>query len=161
EGRTVLHSRHGGGPQWANNGRLDEAAYLAQCELILQERERVMRLELDRFTEGFFFTLFDTPDRVQHMMWRFLDREHPSYQPDIVREWERQVEEHYQRCDRLLSSVLEHVDENTLLIVLSDHGFGSFRRAFDTNTWLYENGLLALKGGRKPAADMGEGFTSV
>jgi predicted AlkP superfamily phosphohydrolase/phosphomutase len=144
-----------------NNGRLDEAAYLAQCELILQERERVMRLELDRFTEGFFFTLFDTPDRVQHMMWRFLDREHPSYQPDIAREWEHQVEEHYQRCDRLLSSVLEHVDENTLLIVLSDHGFGSFRRAFDTNTWLCENGLLALRNGRKPAADMGEGFTSV
>jgi len=144
-----------------NNGRLDEAAYLAQCELIVQERERLMRLELDRFTEGLFFSLFDTPDRVQHMMWRFLDHEHPCYQPDLAMEWEHKVEEHYQRCDRLLSPVLERVDEDTLLIVLSDHGFGSFRRAFDTNTWLCENGLLALKDGRKPAADMGEGFTSV
>ena len=54
-----------------NNGRLDEAAYLQQCELVLSERERTMRFELDRFSEGFFFMLFDTPDRVQHMLWRF------------------------------------------------------------------------------------------
>ena len=62
-----------------NNGRLDEAAYLQQCELVLSERERTMRFELDRFTEGLFFMLFDTPDRVQHMLWRFRDREHPGF----------------------------------------------------------------------------------
>jgi predicted AlkP superfamily phosphohydrolase/phosphomutase len=53
------------------------------------------------------------------------------------------------------------VDEETLLVVLSDHGFGGFRRAFDTNTWLWQNGLLALKDGYKPAEDLGEGFPSV
>ena len=66
-----------------NNGRLDEAAYLQQCELVLSERERAMRFELDRFTEGLFFMLFDTPDRVQHMLWRFRDREHPGFDPDL------------------------------------------------------------------------------
>jgi predicted AlkP superfamily phosphohydrolase/phosphomutase len=45
--------------------------------------------------------------------------------------------------------------------VLSDHGFGSFRRAFDTNTWLWQNGLLALKDGRRPGEDLGDGFPSV
>jgi len=144
-----------------NNGRLDEAAYLAQCELILSERERMMRYELDRFTEGLFFTLFDTPDRVQHMMWRFRDREHPCFQADLAPDFVHLIEEHYQRCDALLSAVLDKVDENTLLIVLSDHGFGSFRRAFDTNSWLWQNGLLGLKDGRKPSAEMGEGFTAV
>jgi predicted AlkP superfamily phosphohydrolase/phosphomutase len=144
-----------------NNGRLDEAAYLQQCELVLSERERTMRFELDRFHEGFFFMLFDTPDRVQHMLWRFRDREHPGFEPDLSPELATKIEEQYSRCDALLSPVLDKVDENTLLIVLSDHGFGTFRRAFDTNTWLWQNGLLALKDSRKPGEDLGDGFASV
>src|ERR1700731_3662703 len=40
-----------------NNGRLDEAAYLQQCDLVLRERERMMRFELGRFSEGLFFML--------------------------------------------------------------------------------------------------------
>src|SRR2546427_6415925 len=144
-----------------NNGRLDESAYLQHCELVLAERERLMRFELDRFDEGFFFMLYDTPDRVQHMMWRFRDREHPGYEPDVSPELSTRIEEHYRRCDALLSAVLDKTDENSLLIVLSDHGFGTFRRAFDTNTWLWQNGLLALKDSRKPEASLSEGFSEV
>ena len=144
-----------------NNGRLDEAAFLTQCELVLEERERLMRFELDRFTEGFFFLLYDTPDRVQHMFWRFRDREHPGYEPDLARDFSTLIEQHYVRCDELLTPVLDNVDERTLLFVLSDHGFNTFRRAFDTNTWLWQNGLLALKDGRKPSEDLGEGFAAV
>jgi predicted AlkP superfamily phosphohydrolase/phosphomutase len=144
-----------------NNGRLDEAAYLEHCNLVLKERERVAGFELDRFSEGFFFMLYDTPDRVQHMMWRFRDREHPGFENDLASEFATRIEEHYQRCDALLAPVLGKVDENTLLIVLSDHGFGSFRRAFDTNTWLWQNGLLALKDNRKPGEGLGEGFSVV
>jgi predicted AlkP superfamily phosphohydrolase/phosphomutase len=135
------------------NGRLEERAYLAQCELVLEERERLMRFELDRFQEGFFFLLYDTPDRVQHMFWRFRDPAHPLYQADLARDFSSLVEEHYARCDRLLAPVLATTDENTLLMVASDHGFNTFRRAFDTNTWLWQNGLLALKNGRKPGED--------
>ena len=56
---------------------------------------------------------------------------------------------------------LEKADENTLLVVLSDHGFGTFRRAFHTNTWLWQNGLLSLKDNRKPSEELGEGFAQV
>jgi predicted AlkP superfamily phosphohydrolase/phosphomutase len=144
-----------------NNGRLDEHAYLQQCELVLTEREKMMRFELARFNEGFFFTLFDTPDRVQHMLWRFRDKSHPNFVPELASDLGHTIEQHYQRCDKLLDPVLEACDENTLLIVLSDHGFGTFRRAFHTNTWLCENGLLKLKDGHKPSEQMGEGFTQV
>ncbi len=144
-----------------NNGRLDEAAYLQHCELVLAERERAMRFELDRFSEGLFFILFDTPDRVQHMLWRFRDREHPGFDPDLSPELAMRIEEHYRRCDSLLTPALEKVDENTLLIVLSDHGFGTFRRAFDTNTWLLQNGLLALKKNHRPGENPGDGFANV
>lgn len=144
-----------------NNGRIDERAYLQHCELVLAEREKMMRFELDRFSEGLFFMLFDTPDRVQHMLWRFRDGEHPGFERDLAPELGTLIEEHYRRCDALIGSVLERVDEGTLLIVLSDHGFGSFRRAFDTNTWLWQNRLLAFTDSEKPGDQQGEGFASV
>ncbi len=144
-----------------NNGRFDEKAYLAQCELTIQERERLMRYELSRFREGFFFLLYDTPDRVQHMLWRFRDPEHPGYEPDLASEYSPLIEQHYARCDKLLDPVFDHMDENTLFIVLSDHGFNTFRRAFDTNTWLCQNGLLALKDGKKPGEDLVDGLAAV
>jgi predicted AlkP superfamily phosphohydrolase/phosphomutase len=144
-----------------SNGRFDEEAYLQHCELVLAERERTMNFELDRFNEGLFFILFDTPDRVQHMLWRFRDPEHPYFERDASPELATGIEDHYRRCDSLLSSVLDKVDEKTLLIVLSDHGFGSFRRAFDTNTWLWQNGLLALKDGQQPSEELVAGFSAV
>jgi predicted AlkP superfamily phosphohydrolase/phosphomutase len=144
-----------------NNGRLDERAYLEQCDLVLRERQSLMKFELSRFAEGMFFMLFDTPDRVQHMLWRFRDRQHPGFEPDLSPELATAVEEHYQKCDSLLGPVLEKVDENTLLLVLSDHGFNTFRRAFDTNTWLWQKGLLALKDGRRPNEELAEGFPDV
>jgi len=148
---------HGG----HNNGRFDEQAYLAQCELVMQERERMMLHELERFREGLFFILFDTPDRLQHMFWRFLDSEHPGFEPERARELGQKIGEFYQRCDSLLRRVIDKADENTLLIVLSDHGFNSFRRGFHTNTWLWQNNLLALKDGKKPEEGLGDGFAAV
>ena len=91
-----------------NNGRLDESGYLAQCELVLEEREKLMRFELERFNEGLFFILFDTPDRVQHMMWRFRDREHPGFEHDLSADFSQCIEQHYHRCDRILSPRLRH-----------------------------------------------------
>lgn len=144
-----------------NNQRLDEDAYGAQCEGVFEEREKMMWSELERFSEGFLFNLFDTPDRFQHMFWRFIDPQHPSYDPDLAAHYGDRIASLYRRCDRLIGRVLEKVDENTLLIVLSDHGFNSFRRAFDTNTWLWQQGLLALKGGKKPGENTGAGSESV
>src|SRR5205085_9731924 len=71
-----------------NNGRFSEAACLQQCEDVIEERERMMLHELGRFDQGFFFCLFDTPDRFQHMFWRFTEPAHPANQEPPDRQWE-------------------------------------------------------------------------
>lgn len=144
-----------------NNGRIDEAGYLAHCALTLAERECMMDRELERLREGMLFVVFDTPDRVQHMFWRFRDIAHPFHNPDATREFSRQIEEHYRLYDAIVARMLEHADGNTLLVVLSDHGFGTFRRAVHLNTWLWEQGLLVLDAAHKPDEGLGEGFAHV
>jgi predicted AlkP superfamily phosphohydrolase/phosphomutase len=133
-----------------DTGRLDEAAFLTQCGLVFAERERMMSRELERFDEGFFFVLFDTPDRIEHMFWRCRDPEHPCFSPELAAQFGDSIEQCYRGCDKLVGDLLDQTDENTLLVVLSDHGCGPFRRSVDLNSWLWQHGLLALQGGRKP-----------
>jgi predicted AlkP superfamily phosphohydrolase/phosphomutase len=140
-----------------SNERFSEGPFLAQCEDAWRERQAMMTHELERFDGGLFFCLFDTPDRVQHMLWRFREPGHPANRGrPWGRELGREIEGHYRRGDAVVGRALEFVDDQTLLIVLSDHGFGSFQRGFHLNTWLHAQGLLALRPGVEPGAEAGD-----
>jgi predicted AlkP superfamily phosphohydrolase/phosphomutase len=143
-----------------NNERFDEAAYLDQCRVVLRERRKMMEYELGRFEKGFFFCLFDTPDRLAHMFWRFTEPNHPANRGEDVSRYARVIEEHYRECDEIVGEAMKHTDADTLFIVLSDHGMNSFQRGLHLNTWLYENGFLALKPGFKPG-ESGDFFQNV
>jgi len=143
-----------------SNGRIDEAAYLRQCEEVMTEREKMLSFELNRFEEGFLFCLFDTPDRLQHMFWRFREPTHPANRDARDLGFRNVIEDHYQACDRIVGRLSEAVDDRTLLIILSDHGMNSFQRGLHLNTWLLQNGFLSLKKGVKPG-DVAEGFEGV
>ena len=145
-----------------NNGRFNEDAYLAHCDEVMRERERMLHYELDRFDTGLLFCLFDTPDRLQHMLWRHREPSHPANQDSPARpEYARAIDEHYRHCDAVVGRVLDRIDDQTMIVVLSDHGFGSFQRGFHLNTWLHDQGLLALKPGCRPGADAGDMLQAV
>lgn len=140
-----------------NNGRFDEGAYLDQCATVMREREEMMLYELERMQEGLLFCLFDTPDRVQHMFWRFREKAHPANRDgERTDDFRRVIEEQYRRCDEVIGKALSFSDDNTLFIALSDHGFNSFQRGVHLNTWLHDQGLLALRSGVTPGQEAGD-----
>jgi predicted AlkP superfamily phosphohydrolase/phosphomutase len=150
---TGMVEDHGG----LSNGRIDEAAFLAQCREVWDEREAMMVRELERLDEGLFFCLHDTTDRVQHLFWRFLEGDHPANRGRRAgREYAGVIEEHYRRADAVVGVARDFADDDTLLVVLSDHGFGSFRRCVDLNAWLFEQGLLVLRAGQRPGSEGGD-----
>lgn len=155
---TGMVEDHGG----LNNDRFDEDAFLAQCDLAWREREAMMVYELERFQSGLFYCLYDTPDRVQHMFWRFGEPDHPAL---LGRPFDLKhanvIEDQYRRCDAVVGQALEFADDDTLVIALSDHGFGTFRRGVDLNAWLHQNGLLALKPGVEPGHEAGDLLRSI
>jgi predicted AlkP superfamily phosphohydrolase/phosphomutase len=73
----------------------------------------------------------------------------------------RVIEGHYRRGDEVVGKALEFADDRTLVVVLSDHGFGSFRRGVNVNTLLFDLGLLALKDGAAPGEGGGDMFRDV
>lgn len=141
---------------WAlNEGAIDEEAFLRQAELIKEEREAMFFSALERTRRGVVACVFDTSDRVQHMFFRYLDPASRSARPDGHAEV---IERLYRDMDRLVGETLKYVDRDTVLFVLSDHGFCAFHRGLNLNAWLHQNGYLTLKDG---AAEGGEYFENV
>jgi predicted AlkP superfamily phosphohydrolase/phosphomutase len=131
---------------WAlNEGRLDEREYLQQSEFVFEQTKKMLEYELDRFKWGMLFCYFSTTDPLSHMFWRFRDPEHPMYDAELAKVYGDVIENYYVRMDSVVGHVMERVGQDATIIVLSDHGFTTFRRNFHLNTWLYQNGYISLR----------------
>ncbi|HLX83972.1 MAG TPA: alkaline phosphatase family protein [Terriglobales bacterium] len=139
---------------WALNEHvLDDDAFLAQAYGNHEDRERMLFDALDKTKQGLCTCVFDTTDRIQHMFWRYLDEDHPAARDVPHSEHPQVIQDLYQRMDRLIGRVMEKIDDDTLLMVISDHGFKSFARCMNLNAWLHQNGYLALKEGKTESGD--------
>jgi predicted AlkP superfamily phosphohydrolase/phosphomutase len=139
---------------WAlNEDVLDDDAFLAQCYSNHEDRERMLFDALDKTRQGLCACVFDTTDRVQHMFWRYLDDDHPAAREVPKDQRPKVIEELYSRMDALIGRVMGQIDDDTLLLVVSDHGFKSFSRCVNLNAWLHQNGYLALKDDKAESGD--------
>ncbi len=129
---------------WAVNEHvLDGRAFIEQAYLFHRERERMYLDSLKRMRRGLTVCVFDLSDRMQHMFFKYLDED--LEETEEVASGREALYEMYREMDRLLGKTLTHVDDDTALLVMSDHGFKSFRRGVDINAWLAENGYLSWK----------------
>jgi predicted AlkP superfamily phosphohydrolase/phosphomutase len=135
-----------------NAGVMSEEAYLDQCYKIHAEREKMFFDGLERVKRGFLCCVFDGPDRIQHMFFRFLDKNHPAIRgkDELYEQNKNVIREMYKRMDDLVGRTREKLakDANTALFVMSDHGFKQFQRGIDLNCWLAENGYLKAVAGK-------------
>ena len=91
---------------------------------------------------------FEFPDRVGHVFWRLMDPKHPAYDAALQVKWGDALLRSYQLMDAIVGDAMAAAEKkHAALIVLSDHGFASFRKSVNYNTWLVMNGYMALKTG--------------
>jgi predicted AlkP superfamily phosphohydrolase/phosphomutase len=132
-------------------GVFSPAEFLAQAQIAGQEVLDEFPYVLGRFDRGLLFFYEGNTDLISHMMWRPMDPGHPAYDPIKDPPFADAVPSAYVRADSLVSYALDHVDEDTLVIAMSDHGFTSWRRTFHLNAWLHQHGYLAVKDESLPA----------
>jgi len=131
---------------WAvNEKRLTEKPFLEQANMILDERKKMLDLELSRMDRGVLFSYFGSSDIIQHMFWRYTDTAHPLYEKDAPAEYKNMIKTWYKKVDDILGKTLDKLGPDDVVIVLSDHGFNTFRRSAHLNSWLRKNGYLKLK----------------
>jgi predicted AlkP superfamily phosphohydrolase/phosphomutase len=125
-------------------GRIDEEAFITMCDEIVDEQEKMLWHELNRFDEGLLASAFFSSDRIQHMFWDTRDPQHPLYNSHHAEKYGHIIDDYYRKMDRILGELLRAVDDRTALMVFSDHGFTTFRRSVHLNSWLARQGLLTL-----------------
>lgn len=137
-----------------NEGVIDEQAFLDQTYMIHAERERMFFDAIEKTRRGAVVCVFDITDRLQHMFFRYLQSDHPANAGRDTTRHAGAIRKLYQDMDELVGRTMALLDDDTVLFVMSDHGFKPFRRGVNLNTWLWKNGYLALKSGEPTGADM-------
>ncbi|RJP74338.1 MAG: hypothetical protein C4532_02695, partial [Candidatus Abyssobacteria bacterium SURF_17] len=118
--------------------------YLGQTGIVLRERLALYDKVLEKFDSGLLFFYFCSLDQNSHMLWWLIDPKHPIYDEKLAEQYGHVLYDIYGQMDKVLGKALKKVDADTTLIVMSDHGFAPFYRAFNMNTWLKDNGYITL-----------------
>jgi predicted AlkP superfamily phosphohydrolase/phosphomutase len=88
-------------------------------------------------------------DRAQHDFWKYYDSSFPAYHSKNGHAFREVIAEHYEVSDAQVGRLLELADEQTTVVVMSDHGAGPHpSRYFHTNSWLKSLRLLEQRSSR-------------
>jgi predicted AlkP superfamily phosphohydrolase/phosphomutase len=121
--------------------------FLADLRELVDARKRAAQYLMKRYEWDFFMVHFIATDWVQHFLWHCMDPTHPRYNEGEARRYGSAILEIYQHIDAALGELVAGLDRDTVLLVMSDHGFGPFHKYIYLNNWLLAKGLLFLKKG--------------
>ncbi len=127
------------------SGVLTTEEFLTQAGIAGKEFADQFPYFLDHFDDGLLFFYLGNVDQVSHVMWKVLDPGHPTYDPEVDPKHAGLIEELYVGLDGIVGQTLERLAPGDTLLVMSDHGFASWRRSFQLNAWLKEKGYLVVK----------------
>jgi predicted AlkP superfamily phosphohydrolase/phosphomutase len=121
-------------------GNLPYAAFLEQIGEIEKQREEMFWYEFNKFKGGVYTCVFDAGDRLKHIFW---DNKIFDGSEDFIISPE--IKKYYIDKDKMLGKVISKLNNNTKLIVMSDHGFTSFERQVNINSWLVKEGYMKVR----------------
>ena len=128
------------------DGAVDFDAFLEDARFARESNERLLLEALREDSWRLLVSVFLFPDRIQHMLYRFADPEHPNHDPELARRYGAGIAETYRDMDRIVGAALVAAPPGARFLVVSDHGFHSFRKQFNVNTWLADHGYLQAAG---------------
>ncbi|MDX1582170.1 MAG: alkaline phosphatase family protein, partial [Thermoanaerobaculia bacterium] len=133
---------------WAiSEGFADEQMFWDDLEWTVEQYREMFTAFLEGESD-LLLQCFEFPDRVAHVFFRLHDPEHPAFDPELAAEWDGAILSAYQLMDEIVGEAMAAAEKHDAeLIVLSDHGFSTWRKSVNYNTWLAENGYLGLKAG--------------
>lgn len=141
------------------DGLFDDDDYLSQVKLVHEDGHLMLDVALERFSPGdMSFMYLSDIDLQCHMLWRHADPKdahappHPAFDATTASKHRQDIENFYTTVDGVLGKVREQLPPETLLLVMSDHGFQPFTRRVHLNAWLRDEGYLVLNGDKTTGA---------
>lgn len=91
------------------------------------------------------FSVFSVTDWMQHIIWRYIDENHPLYDPKVSPKYKQEFIKFWKRIDAILNNILHITSKNSIVFLVSDHGFGPNDQTFNLLKWLEIKGYLVKK----------------
>ena len=127
----------------ANFRTNDKEALLARIYEKTEKHFKVAKHLLKTKPWDFFMLVEMGVDRIHHAFWSFMDKDHKKYIPG--NSFENSIKDYYKYVDAEIGQLLEIVPEDTVVIVVSDHGARNMDGGICFNEWLIREGYLKLK----------------
>jgi predicted AlkP superfamily phosphohydrolase/phosphomutase len=121
----------------------DRDKILAEIYKMTEQRFEVMKYLIRNKPWNLFMFVEIGVDRVQHAFWKYMDHEHHLYEPG--NRFQNVIIDYYKFLDKKIGELLAHVDSDTVVLVVSDHGAKRMKGCFCVNEWLIEQGDLVVK----------------
>jgi predicted AlkP superfamily phosphohydrolase/phosphomutase len=126
------------------NGEIDKAIRLLFEEI--ESKRRASRFLLKKYPWDLFVTIFRSTDAAHHCFWKYHDAIHPKFNRAEAEKYGGVIVKAYQMIDEFIQEVLENLDPETMVLVISDHGCGPKHPASNQlNIWLESQGFLAYE----------------
>jgi predicted AlkP superfamily phosphohydrolase/phosphomutase len=123
--------------------RTDDKEWLKKEIFEMSEKQwKVVKWLLKEKEWDFFHYVDIGQDRVHHGFWDSFDKQHVFYKPGNP--YENVIPDYYAWVDKQIGEVLELLDSETVLLIVSDHGAQRLDGGFVVNEWLVKEGLLVL-----------------
>ena len=141
--KTKITELVGEYPVDVKNFRTDRKDWLREEIFAMSRKQWEVVRWLIREQEWDYFHFVDIGlDRVHHGFWNYFDKRHVQYEPGNP--YENVIPDYYRWLDEQIGSVIELLDDETVLLVVSDHGAQRLDGGFAVNEWLIKEGLLVL-----------------
>ncbi len=127
-----------------DNFRTDDKERLLRQVYEMTERRFKLAKHLIAGEDWDFFMMVEMgPDRMHHGFWRYFDTGHRLY--EAGHKFEHAIRDYYVYLDERIGELLALVDDDTTVLVVSDHGAKAMAGGICVNDWLIDQGYLALK----------------
>lgn len=122
---------------------VDKERLLNDIVHMTEQRFKVIKKWIREKPWDFFISVEIGLDRIHHGFWKYHDPEHPKYEKG--NRFENAIHDYYRYLDREIGEIVDSVDDDTALFILSDHGAKKLDGGICINEWLRREGYLVLK----------------
>ncbi len=125
----------------------NEEDFIADLVNLVEQRGKYGLRLMEDHPWDFLMVHFQASDVLQHALWKFVDPTHPRHDPKTAARFVPAMRKVFQRIDYFIGQMMGRLEDNTTVIVMSDHGFGPLHWVANLNLLLLDAGLLHLKHG--------------
>lgn len=144
-GASLLYSQGAFGPTIPKGGDgLAEARYLETVDFAQHQLLETNRWALENVPWDLFLAYTPFPDESEHLWRGYLEPDRPGFRQEVADRLRPFLANVYRISDELLGLFMNHRPENTIIVVVSDHGMEGVSRLLAINRFLQSAGLLAL-----------------